>query len=187
MNAQMFLENFGPIANAPGGVKRLREMILHYAVSGKLVAQIDSDGNAEQDIERANFLREEFQQRFKIRNRKPIESPRNEEIPFSIPKNWKWTRMESIACYIQRGKGPMYAASGQALVVSQKCIQWSGFDLTPARRINDESLRQYGDCLLYTSAPQFTADLFTFNPPPNAQKIAFLVDRPAAQPAKAAK
>ena len=36
-------------------------------------------------------------------------------------------------------------------------------------------------------APQFTADLFTFNPPPNAQKIAFLVDRPAAQPAKAAK
>lgn len=145
MNAQMFLENFGPIANAPGGVKRLREMILHYAVSGKLVAQIDSDGNAEQDIERANFLREEFQQRFKIRNRKPIESPRNEEIPFSIPKNWKWTRMESIACYIQRGKGPMYAASGQALVVSQKCIQWSGFDLTPARRINDESLRQYGE------------------------------------------
>ncbi|MCC8986787.1 MAG: restriction endonuclease subunit S [Candidatus Contendobacter sp.] len=145
MNAQMLLENFRHIANAPGGVKRLREMILHYAVSGKLVAQIDSDGNAEQDIERVNFLREEFQHRFKIRNRKPIESPRNEEIPFSIPKNWKWTRMESIACYIQRGKGPMYAASGQALVVSQKCIQWSGFDLTPARRISDESLRQYGE------------------------------------------
>lgn len=145
MNAQMLLENFGHIANAPGGVKRLREMILHYAVSGKLVAQIDSDGNAEHDIERANFLREEFQQRFKIRNRKPIESPRNEEIPFSIPKNWKWTRMESIACYIQRGKGPIYAASGQTLVVSQKCIQWSGFDLTPARRISDESLRQYGE------------------------------------------
>ena len=145
MNAQMLLENFRHIANAPGGVKRLREMILHYAVSGKLVAQIDSDGNAEQDIERVNFLREEFQHRFKIRNRKPIESPRNEEIPFSIPKNWKWTRMESIACYIQRGKGPMYAASGQALVVSQKCIQWSGFDLTPARRISDDSLEKYGE------------------------------------------
>ncbi len=145
MNTQMFLENFGQITNAPGGVKRLREMILHYAVSGNLVTQIDSEGNAEQDIEKANFLRQEFQQRFKSRHRKPTGSPRDEEIPFPIPTNWNWVRMESIACYIQRGKGPTYAASGQALVVSQKCIQWSGFDLTPARRISDESLRQYGE------------------------------------------
>jgi hypothetical protein len=36
-------------------------------------------------------------------------------------------------------------------------------------------------------APQLPADLFTFNPPPNAQKIAFLADRPAARPARAAK
>lgn len=36
-------------------------------------------------------------------------------------------------------------------------------------------------------APQLAADLFAFNPPPGAQKIAFLADRPAAQPAKAAK
>lgn len=36
-------------------------------------------------------------------------------------------------------------------------------------------------------APQFAADFFTFNPPPNAEKIAFLADRPASQPAKAAK
>ncbi|MER2604072.1 MAG: DUF2092 domain-containing protein [Candidatus Competibacter phosphatis] len=35
--------------------------------------------------------------------------------------------------------------------------------------------------------PTFAADLFTFNPPPNAQKIAFLADQPAARPAKAAK
>jgi hypothetical protein len=36
-------------------------------------------------------------------------------------------------------------------------------------------------------APSFAADYFAFNPPPNAQKISFLADRPAAQPAKAAK
>ena len=34
-------------------------------------------------------------------------------------------------------------------------------------------------------APQFPADFFTFEPPQNAQKIAFLADLPAAKPAKA--
>ena len=34
-------------------------------------------------------------------------------------------------------------------------------------------------------APQFPADYFTFVPPQNAQKIAFLADLPAAQPTKA--
>ncbi|MFZ1829107.1 MAG: DUF2092 domain-containing protein [Candidatus Competibacteraceae bacterium] len=36
-------------------------------------------------------------------------------------------------------------------------------------------------------APQFPADYFAFAPPRDAQKITFLADRPAAQPAKAAK
>lgn len=35
-------------------------------------------------------------------------------------------------------------------------------------------------------APQFSADFFTFTPPQNAQKITFLEQAPAAQPAKAA-
>ena len=38
MDAQQFLAEFGHIANAPGGVARLRELVLHLAVSGDLVA-----------------------------------------------------------------------------------------------------------------------------------------------------
>jgi type I restriction enzyme, S subunit len=145
MNTKSLLENFGYIANAPDGVKRLREMILHSAVSGSLVAQIGSDGKAETDVEQAEILRDEFRQRYEIRKKKPIAPLRDEEIPFPIPVNWKWSRLESVACYIQRGKGPKYAETGRARVVSQKCIQWSGFDLTLARRISDESLEKYGE------------------------------------------
>lgn len=37
MDAQQFLAEFGHIANAPGGVERLRELVLHLAVSGNLI------------------------------------------------------------------------------------------------------------------------------------------------------
>jgi type I restriction enzyme S subunit len=37
MDAQQFLAEFGHIANAPGGMARLRELILHLAVSGDLI------------------------------------------------------------------------------------------------------------------------------------------------------
>ncbi|MGB3225453.1 MAG: restriction endonuclease subunit S [Desulforhopalus sp.] len=144
MNVQEFLGNFGYFSNAPDGVMRLREMILHCAVSGLLVTQNDTGGNAEQDIEQAENLRKDFHQLYQIRNRKLVGPLRDDEIPFTIPSNWKWARMESVACYIQRGKGPKYDEKGRARVVSQKCIQWSGFDLTPARRISDKSLEKYG-------------------------------------------
>ena len=54
MNTQMFLENFGPIANAPGGVKRLRELILQLGVQGKLVEQRPDDIPALDCIEQAD-------------------------------------------------------------------------------------------------------------------------------------
>lgn len=39
MDAQQFLAEFGHIANAPGGVARLWELVLHLAVSGRLTIQ----------------------------------------------------------------------------------------------------------------------------------------------------
>lgn len=45
MDAETFLENFATIANAPGGVSRLRDLVLDLAVSGCLVAtHADTDG-----------------------------------------------------------------------------------------------------------------------------------------------
>ena len=43
MDAKQFLAEFGHIANAPGGVVRLRELILRLATQGKLVSQDFSD------------------------------------------------------------------------------------------------------------------------------------------------
>ena len=53
MNTATFMQNFGHLADAPGGVGKLRELVLDLAVRGKLVEQ---DSIEERDIaEAVNF------------------------------------------------------------------------------------------------------------------------------------
>ncbi|MES2922106.1 MAG: restriction endonuclease subunit S [Verrucomicrobiota bacterium] len=43
MNAQLFLGNFGHLAGAPDGVKRLRDLVSYFAITGKLTSRRDGD------------------------------------------------------------------------------------------------------------------------------------------------
>jgi hypothetical protein len=43
MDAQQFLAEFGHIANAPGGIAKLRDLILRLAVQGKLISLTASE------------------------------------------------------------------------------------------------------------------------------------------------
>ncbi|MED2841252.1 restriction endonuclease subunit S [Bacillus wiedmannii] len=68
---------------------------------------------------------------------------RVEEQPYEIPENWFWTDLKAISTYIQRGKSPKYVEQSDVKVVSQKCVQWSGFDISLARCIDEGSLKSY--------------------------------------------
>lgn len=142
MDAQQFLAELGHIANAPGGIQRLRELILQLAISGKLIEPSPDDQPVTESISQASFLRSEYEAKLGLRGIRP--HPPIDAKPFVIPAHWEWTRLEHLALYIQRGKGPKYADRGTTYVVSQKCVQWSRFDLTPARFVTDESLKAYG-------------------------------------------
>lgn len=50
MDAKQFLAEFGHIANAPGGVQHLRELILAFAIQGKLVEQRAQEECAQQQL-----------------------------------------------------------------------------------------------------------------------------------------
>jgi type I restriction enzyme S subunit len=143
MNVEQLLNNFGHVAMAPSGVQLLRELILQLAVSGRLVPRILSEGDGAVDIAEASALKLAYRSRHGLRpsgmDRPLVES----ELEFEIPAHWAWERLGNIACYIQRGKGPRYDEAGKIRVVSQKCVQWSGFDLSSARRISDDSMKGY--------------------------------------------
>ncbi|MCG8334592.1 MAG: restriction endonuclease, partial [Proteobacteria bacterium] len=58
MNPQSFLDEFSVIANAPGGIQRLRKMILQLAVMEKLVKQDPDDEPAKLLVEKINSDRD---------------------------------------------------------------------------------------------------------------------------------
>lgn len=82
---------------------KMEKSILHFAIRGKLVEQIDSEGTAKDLlndilIEKMRLFGDKFTK--KIKQSMPIE---NTDIPFDIPNNWEWVRLSDICNKIFAG------------------------------------------------------------------------------------
>ena len=89
---RMLLSNLNLLANAPGGVARLRELILTLAVQGKLVPQDASDEPAEKLLRQIRAEKDRLIAEGKIRRDKPLAAIDDEEKPFEVPVGWEWVR-----------------------------------------------------------------------------------------------
>jgi type I restriction enzyme, S subunit len=141
MNAEQLLQHFGRISEAPDAIPRLRRFILDLAVRGKLVEQDPSDEPAAELLKRIAVEKAQLVKAGEIKKEKPLAPI--EDAYFDLPRSWTWTRLGKVTTYIQRGKSPKYAVNDGLPVVSQKCVQWSGLDLTVAKQITLESLVDY--------------------------------------------
>jgi len=88
----------------------IREKILDLAMKGKLVDQDVRDGNAKlllADIERekSQLIKEK-----KIKTQKALPAINQDEIPYEIPENWTWVRLDDIATF-HMGKTPSKSQS----------------------------------------------------------------------------
>ena len=98
---------------------KLKASVLQSAIKGQLVPQLDSEPAVEQI------------------GKVP------EDVPFEIPEKWKWLQLNLLAEYVQRGKSPTYSDIESIPVISQKCNQWDGFHIEPAKFINPDTLSKY--------------------------------------------
>jgi type I restriction enzyme S subunit len=142
MNAELLLEHYERIAEAPNAIARLRRFILDLAVRGKLVEQDPNDEPASELLTQIAAERAQLVMVGEAQKAKNL-SPATEDAEFDLPQSWSWARLSSITSYIQRGKSPAYAEVDGLPVVSQKCVQWSGLNLAVARLITKQSLEKY--------------------------------------------
>jgi len=103
MDAQLLLAEFGHIANAPGGTSRLRELFLTLAVSGCLVPQDSSDEPASVWLRRCDHRKAVLT---KARSTLKDEELRVEDMPFTAPAGWEFSRLSRITTKIGSGSTP---------------------------------------------------------------------------------
>ena len=92
----MLLSNLDLLATAPGGVARLRELILTLAVQGKLVPQDPADEPAGELLKKIRAEKDRLIAEGKIRRDKPLAEIADEEKPFGLPQGWEWAPLGEV-------------------------------------------------------------------------------------------
>ncbi|MGN7410614.1 restriction endonuclease subunit S [Sporosarcina sp. SAFN-010] len=121
----------------------MEKSILQYAMQGKLVEQDHNDEPASLLLEQIAKEKEQLIKDKMIKREKALPPITDKEIPFEIPDSWEWVRLNDITSYIQRGKSPKYSDIKEIPIISQKCVQWSGFSLDKARFLNPDAISSY--------------------------------------------
>lgn len=117
----------------------IRSKILDLAMRGQLTEQLPEDGTAEELYQQILEEKQKLIKEGKIKKQKPLPEITDEEIPFDIPDNWKWVRLETIVHQITDGthKTPHYIKTGIPFL-SVKNISGGNLDLADIHYISIE-------------------------------------------------
>lgn len=145
---------FDLLATAPGGVKRLRELVVLLALQGKLVGQDPRDASA------LDWLTSTQSGRQAIAAKAPKAFPPVVESDqwFDLPASWRWVRMNELVAASEAGWSPSCPEtprqSGRWGVLKVSAVSWGEFDpeankeLPPELAPRPEYEVQDGDFLL---------------------------------------
>lgn len=90
------VQQFDLLTTAPGGVVRLRELILTLAVQGKLVPQDPTDEPASELLKRIRVEKDRLIAEGKIKRDKPPTAIAEDEKPHRLPLGWEWSNLSTI-------------------------------------------------------------------------------------------
>lgn len=131
----MLLSNLDVLATAPGGVARLRELILTLAVQGKLVPQDPADEPASVLLQKIRVEKDRLMAEGKIKRDKLLAEIGEGEKPFELPDGWEWVRLGALLQKIGAGSTPL---GGREVYVS------TGVKFLRSQNVWDDGLRLDG-------------------------------------------
>jgi type I restriction enzyme S subunit len=106
MSESLLLKSFDLLATAPGGVGRLRELLITLAVQGKLLPQNKSDESATLLLSSIRAAREATALIGKVKREKANPEIALSETPHGLPPGWEWVRLNALVQKIGAGSTP---------------------------------------------------------------------------------
>ena len=79
---------------------RLRKSLLQAAIQGQLTEQLPADGDARDLLKKIRAEKAKLVAEKKIKVDKPLPPISDDEIPFDLPDNWCWCRLDEVGIFI---------------------------------------------------------------------------------------
>jgi len=139
------LQHFHELSLHPANAKELKALILQMAVQGRLTAPwrnghpefAEGDHSAKTLLEKIKVEKTKLIKEGKIRKEKTPSPITEDEIPYELPDNWVWCRMQD---YLDIRDGthdtPKYVDNGVPLVTS-KNLYTKKLDLSNIKYISE--------------------------------------------------
>jgi type I restriction enzyme S subunit len=97
---QCLSAHFDTLFTTESSIDALKQTLLQLAVMGKLVPQDPSDEPANNLLKKIQFEKQRMVVERSIKAHKSFPEISSEEVPFSVPAGWKWTRAELVSLII---------------------------------------------------------------------------------------
>ena len=140
------------LASAPGGIQKLRALILELAVRGKLVPQDANDEPASELLKRIAKEKARLVAEGKIRKDKPLAMVRGDEKPFELPAGWEYVPIAVLCAVVTDGDHlpPPRDSNGVPFLVIGDVRFGNVKPAEASRRVS----KTYFDALDWTRKPQ---------------------------------
>lgn len=116
---------------------KLKKSILQSAIQGKLTEQLAADDNVEDLLQAIKEEKERLIKEKKIKKQKPLPEITEDEIPFTIPENWKWIRINDVSSIY----------TGNSINAKEKELKYSnvkqGYNYIATKDVD------FNNCILY--------------------------------------
>lgn len=123
----------------------MQKSLLQMAIQGKLVEQRPEEGTGEELYRQIQAEKQRLIKEGKIKKEKPLPDIAEDEVPFEIPKSWKWVRWGELSDSIQYGYNAAAQSNGRIKMVRISDIQDNAvlWDRVPYCDISENEIPTY--------------------------------------------